>query len=86
MSTDDEEDVFFVNNKGQRRRLPPKVRFDDEKPNLVGLVDPRSSKLICHNCNEVGHISPQYTLKLYQLDDVVRNYVALSPDDRARAP
>lgn len=35
MSTYDEDDVFYVNNQGQRRRLTPKLRFDGGKTSRV---------------------------------------------------
>lgn len=49
-------------------------------------VDPRSSKRIFHSCYDVGNIESQCTLKLFQRDNVVKNYETLAVDDRAGVP
>lgn len=72
-SNDEEHDsVFYVDDKIQPRSLLPTVHFDDRKTNLVGFVDPGSSKVIYHSCCTAPHIPSQCTLRVYQLDKVVK--------------
>lgn len=58
--------------------------MDDGKKNRVGWIDPKNRALIWHSWYEKGHITPQWSLKLFQIDKVVTNYESLSTDDRAR--
>ena len=80
------EDLYLIDDKGMRRKLPPRINFDDGRTSRVGWIVSEKKKLICHSCYEEGHISPQCPLKLFQLDNVVRNYETLTEENRAVVP
>lgn len=50
----------------------------------VGWVDCHASKIICYDCYTVVQIALQYNLKLFQLDNFVKNFDAISVEDRTR--
>ena len=78
------EGLYYINNKGERRKLPPYIRYDDGKSGRIGWAE--KPPLICYACYEEGHTSPQCPLKLSQLDQVVTNYEKLSDSDRKNVP
>ena len=84
--TGDQEDVLYANTVGPRRRSPPRINFEGPRTPRVGWIDAGGSNVICHTCYEAGHIAPQYPLKLYQIDRVVRNFEALDDQTRATVP
>lgn len=84
--SEDDDTIFCVHNRGQRRRSPPNVRLDDVKSTVLCWADPRASKIICERCYAVGHITTQYNLRLHHLHDFFNNYESLSRDDRSRVP
>lgn len=51
-----------------------------------GWVDALSSKLICPSCYGIEHINQQCTVKIFQLDNVVKNYEKFGADYRAGVP
>ncbi|CAN8076685.1 unnamed protein product [Agarophyton chilense] len=61
----------------------------DTRP-AVKFAEPRhptpASGLICHLCYEPGHNSPQCVLSLREWAQVVANYEAQSPEDKAAVP
>ena len=78
----DDESLCYTDDQGSRRRLSPKVAFDNGK--RPGWL--MNTNVICFNCYEKDHISPQCPLKLQNLNHVVKNYEALSADIREKVP
>ena len=80
------EEMFYIDNHRQQRRMPPRIPYDSDRSRRVGWVDQQRLTIICHACYEQGHISPQCKLRLLELDNVIANYEKLSADDRTRVP
>jgi len=78
------EGLYYINNKGERRKLPPYIRMDDDKTGRVGWID--KPKVVCYTCYEEGHTSPQCTIPLNQLKKVLINFEQLSDSVRESVP
>ena len=73
--------MHYSGSRIEQRRLPPRINFESKPTTRVGWVKNYKKKIICYSCYAEGHTSPQYMLKLWQLDQVVTNYEALSEKD-----
>jgi len=78
---------LFYANARTGREPPQRVPFDNSKTSRVGWIDPsKKTKLICYSCYAKGHTVPQCQLKLSELDNVVKNFEALTEDKRKTVP
>lgn len=84
--SNEDELVLCVYNCGQSRLLAPKVCFDDGQTLLVGWVGLGAYIIIFHSFYAVGPIVLQCSHKLYQLENIVKIYEALSTDERVHVP
>ena len=89
---DDKEGVFFIQVPARQlrnvRRQPLPLKFGDQQttPGRVGWAAGLPPP-ICHTCYEVGHLSPNCkVVAILESEKIVRNFEALSADDRARVP
>lgn len=58
-----------------------------DTPNRVGWIKPsKLEKLICFSCYAFGHTSPGCNVSLADVEQVIKNYEALNPDQKARVP
>lgn len=85
---------------GGNRKPAPGVPFADRRTQALrpGWVDrnPKpgqgrgmgsaKKQLICHICYALGHISPECNLSLRELYQVVRNYLALTEEQKSMVP
>ena len=46
----------------------------------------RTDEPVCYACYAIGHLSTQCTLPVTKLAQIVVNYTALTPDQKARVP
>ena len=80
----EEEDLFYVDRSLQRRRLPPRVPLHTSRTTRAGWIAPEQP--ICFSCYEKGHLKPQYTLKLSNIEEAVVNFDKLTTNERERVP
>lgn len=67
---EDTEGSFYIDPRRQHRPRLPEVHYDDGKTPIVGWIDPNNRAHIFHSCYEKGHITPQRSLKLFQVEKV----------------
>ena len=86
-STDQEQILYastvrpgFINHGG-RSSTPNRVGWMSK--NRSDLAQP---PLICHQCYEIGHISPKCQLTSSDVAKIITNYEKLSPDHRTLVP
>lgn len=84
---DEQQKLFYSDGRaGQSRLLPQRVAFDTPKTFQVGWIDNSKKKFICHSCYAKGHIAPQFQLKLYKLDQMIKDFEVLNEEERQTVP
>lgn len=74
---EEEDPFYYVDHKVQQRRVAAHLRLQECGNTLVGWIDTKLKKIICHSCNEGYHTSPQSQFKFFQLYKVFKNYGSL---------
>lgn len=72
--------------RGNQRRLPDLVKFDDGKTTRVGWLVRLQIDITRHACYGKVRVKRRYDLKMHQTSRIVEKYEAISVDDRARVP
>ena len=85
-----QETVLYVDNHGSKTgntRLvaPQRVPFDASH-NRPGWAEKKPGNVICHGCYQKGHISPDCSMTLARIEEVVTNYDKLSDIEKTRVP
>lgn len=70
--SDEQHELLYTDEQtGQRRWLFLRIKYDSEQTSHNGWIDPQINRIICNSCCSKGKTSPQFTLKLHQVDHVI---------------